>query len=172
VGALGIRGSVELAPRIFGGGQEREHRSGTQNVAAIVGLAAAIDALTEAGQAAVDQVRRRRDLLAGLIARSVPGAVLTAPSAPKVAGHCHFRFPGVEAEALVFLLDERGVCASAGAACASGAVEPSPILLAMGVDKEEAASGLRLTLGPGTTDEDVRVAAEAVAEAVGQLRGA
>jgi cysteine desulfurase len=87
-----------------------------------------------------------------------------------VPGHCHFRFPGLESEELLFLLDQSGVCASAGAACASGATEPSPVLLAMGVDKREAASALRLTLGPSTSDEDVQVAASAVTSAVTRLR--
>lgn len=170
VGALGIRHGVGLAPLIHGGGQERELRSGTHNVAGIVGLAAAAEAVTAERVAREAIVRDRRDLLAALIEQEVPGAVNTAAGAPRLPGHCHFRFPGVESEALLFMLDERGVCASAGAACASGAVEPSPVLLAMGVGKAEAGSALRLTLGPDTTEEEVRAAAAAVAESVRLLR--
>lgn len=170
-GALGIRSGVEISPLIHGGGQERERRSGTPNVAGIVGLAAAVEATIGTRASSATAVGRKRDLLVSLIEREVPGAVRTAPDSPKLPGHCHFRFPGVESEALLFLLDERGVCASAGAACASGAVEPSPVLLAMGVDKAEAASALRLTLGPTTSEEDVRTAASAVAQAVRLLRG-
>jgi cysteine desulfurase len=170
IGALAIRHGAEVGARLLGGGQERERRSGTQNVAAIAGLAAAVEALRR--DALWSEVAARRDRLVRLVRESVPGAVVTAPDSPKAPGHCHFRFPGVESEALLFLLDEQDVCASAGAACASGAIEPSPVLLAMGVDKEDAASSLRLTLGPGTTDEEIRVAAAAVAKSVAMLRGA
>jgi cysteine desulfurase len=172
IGALGIRNGTDVAPLMYGGGQERERRSGTPNVAAIVGLAAAVEVLQRSSGSDVAAVEERRDLLVQLVLASVPDAVLTAPRTPKVPGHCHFRFPGLESETLLFLLDERGICASAGAACASGAIEASPVLLAMGVDKDEAASSLRLTLGPTTTEPDVRLAAGVVADAVGALRGA
>jgi cysteine desulfurase len=170
IGALGIRNGVEIGPVIHGGGQERERRSGTPNVAAIVGLAAAVDALARARAGQAEATARRRDLLAELITAGVPDAVLTAAASPKVPSHCHFRFPGVANEELLFLLDQHGICASAGAACASGAIEPSPVLLAMGVDKAEALSSLRLTLGPTTGDEDVRAAAAVVTRAVTELR--
>ena len=169
VGALGLRPGARVAPILHGGGQEQERRSGTQNVAGVIGMAAAIRALrneTPSGPL----VEPRRDRLVALITQAVPGAVVTAPASRKLPGHCHFRFPGVESEALLFLLDERGVCASAGSACASGALEASPTLMAMGVDKEEASAALRLTLGRATTDDDVTSAAAAVAEAVAILR--
>lgn len=172
VGALGVRHGVQIAPLLYGGGQERERRSGTPNVVGIVGLAAAVEETVRGRDAHVSTVQALRDLLACLIDRDTPGAVRTAPDASLLPGHCHFRFPGVESEALLFLLDEREVCASAGASCASGALEPSPVLLAMGVDKEEAGCALRLTLGPTTTEADVRAAAGAVADAVARLRGA
>ena len=169
IGALGIRHGAKVAPILHGGGQEQERRSGTHNVAGVIGLAAAIRAL-RTGRPAGPAVEKKRDRLIALVLAAIPGAVVTAPDSPRLPGHCHFRFPGVESEALLFLLDERGVCASAGAACASGAIEGSPTLLAMGVDKEEASSALRLTLGPATTDEDVTAAAAAVADAVSFLR--
>lgn len=167
IGALGIRHDVPVAARALGGGQEQERRSGTQNVAGIVGLAAAIGARQP--EDAI-RVARLRDLLAALVIDGVPGAVLSAPGAERLPGHCHFRFPGLESEALLFLLDQEAVCASAGAACASGAIEPSPVLLAMGVSKEEAGSSLRLTLGPATTEDDVRTAAAAIERSVAKLR--
>jgi cysteine desulfurase len=170
IGALAIRTGADIAPLVHGGGQERARRSGTPNVAAIAGLAAAIEARVRNRRPTAESVGRRRDRLAALIRAVVPEAVETAPGAAKVPGHCHFRFPGIESEELLFLLDQRGVCASAGAACSSGALEPSPVLLAMGVGKGEAASALRLTLGPSTTDDDVAVAAAAVADAVNRLR--
>lgn len=172
IGALGIRRGVQIAPLLHGGGQEQERRSGTHNVLGIIGLSAAVEATARGRPAYATTVRAHRDLLADLIERDVPGAVRTAPGSALLPGHCHFRFPGVESEALLFLLDEKGIYASAGAACASGAIEPSPVLLAMGVDKEEAGGALRLTLGPNTTEADVRVAADAVADAVSRLRGA
>lgn len=170
IGALAVRNGVEMAPRLYGGGQEMERRSGTPNVAAVAGLAAALEAVAAGRDVTAARVAARRDRLASWIAGSVPDAVATAPDSQRLPGHCHFRFAGVESEALVFLLDERGVCASAGSACASGAMEPSPVLLAMGLDKDEASSTLRLTLGPSTTEDDVRDAAQAVADAVRRLR--
>jgi cysteine desulfurase len=172
VGALAVRHGVDIGPAVHGGGQERERRAGTQNVAGAVGMAAAVAALGSARvlDGAAQAVRGRRDRLAAAIAAAVDGAVETAAGSARLPGHCHFRFPGVESEALLFLLDRAGVCASAGAACASGALEPSPVLMAMGVDKAEAASALRLTLGPSTTDADVDLAAAAVAGAVASLR--
>ena len=172
IGALGIRHGVPVAPILHGGGQERERRSGTPNVAAIVGLAAAARIRTAAGAADAVAVGALRDLLTALLLADVPGAVATAVASPRAPGHCHFRFPGVENESLLFLLDERGICASAGAACASGAIEPSPVLLAMGVDKAEALSSLRLTLGPTTTEDEVRQAATEIAACVAALRNA
>lgn len=169
VGALGLRHGVEVAAQMHGGGQERERRSGTHNVAGIVGFAAAARALVADQAVRAAEVEARRDLLAELILAAVPGARLTAADRRRSPGHCHLRFPGVENEALLFLLDERGICASAGSACASGAVQASPVLLAMGVDKAEAASTLRLTLGPGTTEDDVRRSAAAVVESLAVL---
>jgi cysteine desulfurase len=170
VGALGIRGDVEIAARQHGGGQERERRSGTLNVAAIAGLAAAVETLVDAGPAPT--VADQRDLLARLVIDSVPGTVITGSGSPRLPGHCHFRFEGVESEALLFLLDEAGVCASAGAACASGAIEPSPVILAMGVDKVDAGGSLRCTLGRRSTEAEVRAAADVVVASVRRLRGA
>jgi cysteine desulfurase len=168
VGALGLRNDTVVAPRLLGGGQERERRAGTHNVAAIVGLAAAVESVRRTLHSSAT-IARRRDLLAALIRSELPDAIETAPSAEKLPGHCHFRFPGIESEALIFLLDQSGVCVSAGAACASGAIEPSPVLIAMGVPKEDAGASLRLTLGRDTTDDDARFAAAAVVAAVRRL---
>jgi cysteine desulfurase len=179
VGALGLRGDAVVSPILHGGGQEAGRRAGTQNVAAIVGLAAALRDRGSGGVGSAEgvgelaaAVARRRDRLAALVLAAVPDGVVTAAGSPRLPGHCHLRFPGVESESLLFLLDQAGVCASAGAACASGAIEPSPVLLAMGLAKEEAEGSLRLTLGPGTTDAEVEEAAAAVAAAVARLRGA
>jgi cysteine desulfurase len=170
VGALAVRGQPPLRAVLHGGGQERELRSGTQNVAGIVGLAAAATAAMAGRSAGAAAAARRRDRLAQRLEASVPDLVITGGTGLRLPGHLHVRIAGVESEALLVLLDEAGVCASAGAACASGAMEPSPILLAMGISKEEALTSLRLTLGPTTTDAEVDYAADTIPPAVARLR--
>ncbi len=171
VGVLVVRDGVAIAPILHGGGQEQDRRSGTHNVAGIVGMAAAMTAAVAARRESAARVAPLRDRLLDTVLAAVPGAVETGDRSAKAPGHAHLRFPGVESETLLFLLDEAGVCASAGSACASGALEPSHVLLAMGVSPDDAATSLRLTLGSSTTDADVDVAAKAVAGAVTQLRG-
>jgi len=170
VGALAVRSHVKLKPLLQGGGQEADRRSGTHNVAGIVGMAAAVAATVAERAAAVERVGRLRDRLADGLLAAVPGAVETGDRATKVAGNCHLRFPGVESETLLVLLDEAGVCASAGSACASGALEPSHVLTAMGIPRGEALSSVRLSLGYATTDADVDLALKAVPDAVARLR--
>ena len=170
VGALVVRSHVKLRPIIHGGGQEADRRSGTHNVAGIVGMAAAMRATVEQRAATVERVGRLRDRLADGLLAAVPGALETGDRARKVAGNCHIRFPGIESEALLVLLDEAGICASAGSACASGAIEPSHVLVAMGVPRDEALSSVRLSLGSTTTDADVDLALKAIPDAVARLR--
>jgi cysteine desulfurase len=167
-----VRDGVQVAPIIHGGGQERDRRSGTYNVAGIVGMAAAMQA-TVAGRA--DTVRRvtpMRDRLADGLLASSPDSAETGDRAQKIAGNCHLTFAGVEAEALLVLLDGAGLCAAAGSACTSGAVEPSHVLGAMGVPPERALGALRLSLGASSTDADVDLALEVVPAAVARLRSA
>jgi cysteine desulfurase len=172
VGVLAFRGEAPMRPLLHGGGQERDLRSGTQNVAAIAGLGAVAAALPDGRAERGPAVEMLRDRLAAMILADADGCIQTAADTPRVPGHLHLRFPGVESEALLVLLDQEGVCASAGAACASGALEPSPVLLAMGIDKVEARSSLRLTLGPATSTEEIVAAALAVGRAVKFLQGA
>lgn len=172
VGALVVRSGVQVAPLLHGGGQERDRRSGTHNVAGIAAMAAAMQATVDTRAAAVERAARLRDRLADGLLAAVPGAIETGKRSTKVAGNCHVRFPGVEAEALLLLLDEAGVCAAAGSACAAGAVDPSHVLVAMGLSADEARSSVRLSLGPSTTDDEVDLALEVVPEAVNRLRGA
>lgn len=171
VGALVVRGRVSLRPVIHGGGQERDRRSGTHNVAGIVAMAAAARATVAARAETVERVRALRDRLADGLLGAVPGAVETGPRDAKVASNCHLRFPGVESEALLVLLDDAGVCASAGSACASGAIEPSHVLLAMGLDAADAGSSVRMSLGHTTTPAEVDHALEVIPKAVAHLRG-
>jgi cysteine desulfurase len=172
VGALGVRDGLGVVPLLHGGGQERERRSGTHNVAGIVGMAAALSATMATRDGDAMSVAAKRDRLAdGLLAR-VPGSVETGDRATKAPGHCHLRFSGVESESLLVLLDDAGVYASAGSACASGAMEPSHVLLAMGLEPLDALGSLRLTLGHGTTDDEIDLALAAVPAAVARLRAA
>ncbi len=171
VGALLVRPAVRWEPLLVGGGQERDRRSGTHNVAGIVAMDVAL-AETQAGLRA-DGVRiaAQRDRLVDALVQRLGAAVIeTVRRDRKVAGSAHVMFPGVENESLLFLLDEAGVCASAASACASGAMEPSHVLSAMGVERRSAAGALRLTLGVTTTDADVDRAVEAVVGAVTRLQ--
>jgi cysteine desulfurase len=171
VGALAFRRPVALEPLMYGGPQERERRAGTHNVAGIVGMAAALEAAGHQRVEACDRAGRLRDRLrAGLLA-SIPAAHETAPGQEKLPGHCHLVIDGVESEALLVLLDGYGVAASAGSACASGAMEPSHVLVAMGYPADVALGALRLTLGHSTSEADVELALRAVPAAVARLGG-
>ena len=170
VGALVVRQGVQVRPMIHGGGQERDRRSGTHNVAGIVAMAAAMRATVDGRAAEVARIRALRDRLADGLLATVPGCAETGDRANKIAGNCHLTFDGVESEELLVLLDAAGVYASAGSACASGAVDPSHVMAAMGVPRARALGALRLSLGPRTTEADVELALSAVPAAVSRLR--
>ena len=170
VGALVVRQGVTVRPIIHGGGQERDRRSGTHNVAGIVAMAAAMRATVEQREATVTRVRALRDRLADGLLATVSGCTETGDRASKIAGNCHVSFEGVESESLLVLLDAAGVYASAGSACASGAVDPSHVLAAMGMSRARAIGSLRLSLGPDTTEADVDLALAAIPPAVERLR--
>ena len=170
VGALVVRRDVKVAPVLHGGGQERDRRSGTHNVAGIVAMAAAMQATVAERAAVATRVGPLRDRLADGLLAAVSGATETGRRETKVAGNCHVSFEGVESEALLMLLDGAGVYASAGSACASGAVEPSHVLAAMGVPRARSLGSLRLSLGRDTTDADIDVALATIPPAVGNLR--
>jgi cysteine desulfurase len=169
VGALAARRDVPLTPIIHGGGQERDRRSGTHNVAGIMGMAAALAATTRMRAVDVARVAALRDRLVDAIVAGVPGAAETSARSAKVAGNAHVRFPGVEAESLLVLLDEAGVCASAGSSCSSGAMEPSHVLVSMGMPAADALGSVRFSLGPPTTDAEVEEAIAAVTRTVPRL---
>jgi cysteine desulfurase len=135
-------------------------------------MAAAMRATVETRTATVERVARLRDRLADGLLAAEPGAVETGDRATQVAGNCHLRFPGTESEALLLLLDAEGVYAAAGSACAAGAVDPSHVLTAMGLSREEAGSSVRFSLGTTSVDDDVDLALKTVPEAVARLRAA
>jgi cysteine desulfurase len=170
VGVMVMRRPGAVAPLLVGGGQEREQRSGTQNVAGAVALAEALR-LTDIERAdEVPRLAALRDTLVDRLVEALPDVRETVDRAHKVAGSAHVCIRGVENEALLFLLDEGGVCASAASACAAGAMEPSHVLAAMGVEREWSAGALRLTLGHSTTLDDVERAIEVVVPAVQRVR--
>lgn len=170
VGVLVERGGPKVDPLIIGGGQERERRSGTQNTAGIVAAAVALD-ITDRERAAENaRLADLRDRLVEGLRQRIDGVTETVPPERKVAGSAHVCIAGIETESLLYLLDEADVCASAASACASGAMEPSHVLAAMGVPREVALGSLRLTLGHTTTPGDIDRAIHVIANAVDQLR--
>lgn len=170
VGALVVRNGAELLPLLEGGGQERGRRSGTPNLAGILGMAAALQVATSTRSETVERVKALRDRMVEGILSGLEGVEETGRGADRLANIVHLRFQGVESEELVALLDEKGVCVSAGASCSSGAMEPSHVLMAMGFTRSEANSGVRLSLGWNTTEADVDAAGEALVTVVERLR--
>lgn len=169
MGIMVVRDGVHVDPLILGGGQERDRRSGTHNVAGIVGTAVALSITHDHRISEVMRLRQLRDQLVRDISSQVSCATATLPDDSSVAGIAHLCLEGIESEPLLFLLDKEDVCASAASACASGAMEPSHVLAAMGVDAEKAKGALRLSLGHTTTQSDIDRAVTAVSNAVKYL---
>ena len=170
-GVLYVRKGVPLAPLFYGGPHERGRRAGTENVAGIVGLGTAADLgrawLTSAGPARMQALRDR--LEEGLL-HSIPDAHVNAADAPRMANTTNLRLDGVDAERLLIALDLQGISASFGAACQSGATEPSHVLLAMGLSPAEARASLRLSLSRLTTEAEIDRVLEVFPAAVARLR--
>lgn len=170
-GALVVRGTV-LEPLLEGGGQERGVRAGTVNVAGAVAMASALRITTERRADEVAHAQRLRDRLLAGIRDRIADCFVNGDPDRKVAGNIHLGFPGVDAETLLVALDRAGVCAAAGSSCSSGATEPSHVLEAMGMDRADALSSIRLSIGFASTDADVDRALEVLPEAVTSLRRA
>jgi len=170
VGALVVRNGVELSPLLLGGGQERGLRSGTHNAAGIAGMAAAAEVVLKSRAEQVERLATLRDRLADGILAVVAGTVETGERSGKVSGSAHLCFEGIESEALLFLLEDAGVYASAASSCSSGAQDPSHVLVAMGYDRMLAGGSLRLSLGYETTDADIDRALAVIPDAVARLR--
>jgi cysteine desulfurase len=163
IGALYVRKGVELRPRQFGGRHEAGRRAGTENVPGAAALGAACEL------ARPDLAPLRDRLERGILAR-VPDAVVNGAGAPRVPNTTNIRFAGIEGEAMVIALDLRGFAVSSGAACSSGAVEPSHVLTAIGLTREQAKSSIRFSLGLGNTEAQVDALIEAVAASAAHLR--
>ncbi|GGI47252.1 cysteine desulfurase [Agromyces flavus] len=157
IGALVLDRSTHIEPLLHGGGQQRRIRSGTQDVAAAAGFAAAARVAAQQREIEHERMARQRDRLVAGVADAVPDARLSGDSDPgaRLPGNAHFSFPGCEGDSLLFLLDAAGVAVSTGSACQAGVPEPSHVLLAMGRTEAEARGALRITLGWSTTDADV-----------------
>ena len=170
IGVLYAKTGVFLTNLIEGGGQERGKRAGTENLPAIVGMAAALEeALAFQNERLVYVTQLRNQLIEGL--KNIPDAILNGDEKSRLPGNVNFCFKGTEAEGLLLLLDNKGICASSGSACTSGFLDPSHVLLAIGRDKETARGSLRLTLDYENTKEEVEMIIQAVAETVKILRG-
>ncbi|MBB6042203.1 cysteine desulfurase [Oribacterium sinus] len=176
IGLLVIRKGVRLPAFLHGGAQERGFRAGTENVPAIVGFA---KAAKEAFATMVEREQRKRELQKMFFRRllqEVPGMQITGVNPletseeNRLSGNVHICIEGIEAESLLLLLDQKGICASAGSACASGSVEPSHVLLAMGKSHVEAYSGLRLSFEEDLKEEELEFTVEAIREGVERLR--
>ncbi len=162
-GALFVREGIPMTPLLHGGGQERERRSGTENVAAIVGFGEAVRRMLPEREAEAVRLAALRDTLWADLQRRIPRAVLNGHPSERLPNNLNVSFPGLDAETLLLSLDRAGVSASSGSACASGSIEPSHVLTAMGLPDARVNSALRLTLGRGTTQEEARQAGEVLA---------
>lgn len=166
IGLAWLRGRIPVEPLVHGGGQERGRRSGTENVAAAVGLATALE-LAEAERAdAAARVRVLRDELVARVLSEVPGALLTGSATSRLPNSASFCFPGTSGEAVLLELERRGIITSSGSACAAGSDEPSHVLTALGIAPEVAQTAVRFTFGADLTRENVDSAVTALAASV------
>lgn len=169
MGVMVVREGVALEPLILGGGQERDRRSGTHNVAGIVGTAVALEITHKERNSEIERIRVLRDQLATEITSRIACATSTLAPEVGVAGTAHVCLEGLESESLLYLLDQENVCVSAASACASGAMEASHVLAAMGLPRERIKGSLRFSLGHTTTSADVSVAVNATVAAAARL---
>lgn len=170
IGALYVKRGIELTSLMEGGGQERGKRPGTENLPAIMGMAAALKeecTLMEQNEAKVIAMRDR--LIQGL--SQIPYSILNGSREKRLPGNVNFCFEGVSGESLLLLLDSRGICAASGSACASGALDPSHVLLSLGLAPEIAQGSLRISLDISNTEEEIDYMLEVIPQVVEQLRG-
>ncbi|MFC0862580.1 cysteine desulfurase family protein [Sphaerimonospora cavernae] len=172
VGALLLSRGTDPVPVLHGGGQERDVRSGTLDAPAIAGFAAAVQVAVENQSATAERLSTLRDDLIERVRRAVPDVVLNGDPVDRLPGNAHFSFPGCEGDALLMLLDAKGVECSTGSACSAGVAQPSHVLLAMGQDGVRARGSLRFSLGHTSTKADVDHVAEVIGHVVERARRA
>ena len=169
IGALYVKKGIPLATLIEGGAQERGKRAGTENIPAIMGMAAALEEacdLIDENSAKIAALRNK--LIWGL--SEIPHSVLNGDASQRLPGNVNFCFEGIEGESLLLLLDDKGICASSGSACTSGSLDPSHVLLAIGRVHDIAHGSLRLSLSEENTEEEIEYTIKSVKEVVGYLR--
>lgn len=170
VGFLYIRKGVKIRSFVHGGAQERRRRAGTENVPGIIGLAAAARIATERMSERTAAERKIRDHLIGRIESEIPYAKLNGDRTKRLPNNVNFSFSFIEGESMLIMLDGKGICASSGSACTSGSLDPSHVLLAIGLPHEIAHGSLRLTIGDGTTMEEADYVVDQLKEVVEWLR--
>ena len=170
VGVLYVRRGTPIEPLIAGGGQERQRRSGTENVPGIVGMGVALELAEAEREETAAHCRRLRDMIIEGVVERIPDATLNGHPSRRLPNSINFSFSGVEGEPVVIGLDLAGICVSSGSACSSASVEPSHVLVALGMGADEAVGSVRLTLGRDNTAAEARWVVDALAEVVGRLR--
>jgi cysteine desulfurase len=163
-GALYVRGGMELRPLIRGGGQERGIRSGTENVAHIIGFAEALDLVQTARHEEAQRLQKLQEHFFDLIEQNLSGAVINGSRKNRLPNNIHITIHGSDNQRLIMELDARGILCAAGSACGAGSGTASPVLAAIGLDEQTARSSLRFTMGRGTTEAHVRRTVAALAE--------
>ena len=171
VGVLYVRRGVKLEALLSGGGQERQRRSGTENVPGIVGMGMALVLAENERLQFCEHTRELRDRFLAAVTERIPGIVVNNHPENSLPHIAHISIPGLEGEPMLLGLDFKGICASSGSACSSASVEPSHVLIGMGMSHELAAGSLRFSFGKDSREEDVEYAVNALAEVVNQLRG-
>lgn len=169
-GILYIRNKVNIVPLLYGGGQEHRQRAGTENVPAIVGFAEALSIAESMREQEARRLTAMRDELISGLRKKIPDTALNGDPEKRLPNNINVSFHGVDAESLLVRLDMEGVCASAGSACTSGALEPSHVLMALGVERDLAKSSIRMTLGRENTVKDIKKLLELLPRLVDDLR--
>ena len=170
VGALYVRKGIVVPPLLHGGAQERRKRAGTENVAGIVGLGKAIEIACSDIDGTAGRIAKLRDKLIAGIPAAIPEVKLNGHPTERLPGNVNFSIKYIEGESILLMLDLNGIAASSGSACTSGSLDPSHVLLAMGLPHEIAHGSVRLTLSDDTTEEDVDYVLEVLPDIVAKLR--
>lgn len=170
IGAIYIRKGVKVTPLIFGGAQEKKMRAGTENIAGIVGLGKAVELAVAELPETKARLEKMRDRLINGILTAIPHSKLNGHPVDRLPGNCNISFEFIEGESMLLLLDALGIAASSGSACTSGSLDPSHVLLAIGLPHEKAHGSLRLTLDLDNTEEEIDVVLEKLPPIVQRLR--
>ena len=170
IGFLYIRKGVKIRSFVHGGAQERKRRAGTENVPGIVGFGKAVELAAANMKERTEKEAELRDYMIERVLKEVPFTRVNGHRKNRLPNNVNFCFQFIEGESLLIMLDMKGICGSSGSACTSGSLDPSHVLLAIGLPHEIAHGSLRLTLGADTTKEDIDVTIDAIKEIVAQLR--